>query len=133
MSPRQLASLVCHYAAGELLRHGIDAPEAPVEAIILETTSGTEILVIVRPKGVPGVIVAPVSAPVVLLPAPAPVAKLPPLQERIADLLRGGPSRKAAWIAQKLRRAYSGSFRSTLAEMVRAGVLNHANGGYSLE
>ena len=75
-------------------------------------------------------------------PAPLPVeivaecrpVHLTPLQTRIVATMTGQTAgRKAAWIAAKIGAKCGGSFRSTLADMVRFGVLKRANdGGYDL-
>jgi hypothetical protein len=61
-------------------------------------------------------------------------ARLTPQQKKILEVLAGQPAKKAAWIALRIgKRGPDGHLRSTLADMVAAGVLVKGSDGYGYQ
>jgi hypothetical protein len=75
---------------------------------------------------------AELANPVLTTPAiepPCVIPHMPPRFTQILELLDTKTPRKGDWIAAKLHRAYSGSFRTTLADLVSLGKLTKVDGG----
>ena len=120
VQPNQIASARAHELLAELISLGINLDKPITAAAKCE---GYRLQVIVTLAEY-----EPMRLEAGERPTPATV-KLPPLHAKIVALLSKDVPRKGEWIAAKLHRAYSGSFRSALADLVAFGVLLKANGG----
>lgn len=121
MQPAQLASARAHAILAELISLGIHL-DKPITCAAKCQEHGLQVVVTLAEYQPMRLDVEPAR----------PTQKLPPLHAKIVALLDVAVPRKGEWIAAKLHRAYSGSFRSALADLVAFGVTRKADGGYLL-
>lgn len=135
-SPLKTAgTAAAHELAATLERLGLEPPASEVLCVARLEDRRLRIVVSITEikEGEAKLILTPLGRQIlgdIGVPVPAPI--LTPLHRQIVSVLDRVTPRKAAWIAAKLKRACGGSFRSTLAELVRSGVLRRDVAGYLL-
>lgn len=119
MTPQQIASAAAHDVAAQILRADLIAQiEASGSAVINDF--GMRVTVAIT-RYVSGEISTTATAPT-----------LPALYLDVLALLDKELPRKAVWLAVKLKRQPSGSFRTMLSLLVRLGFARKVKGGYLL-
>lgn len=152
MPLKKLASSSAHNILSKLIDLGL-VPDQTVTAVERSEEHGVQVVVHItkydgplklhlsaegyRILGLsPPAFVAPSPSPPASHPGPAPLpagADMPPRWRKILAVLKGQPPRKGEWIAAKCRRAYSGSVRADLSDLLKCGRLRrNADGGYEL-
>lgn len=128
----------------KLIDLGAIAPDKPVTVASKSERCGLQVIVTIAdyaPMHIHPDTQARIEAmrtSVISPPEPRPVAppiKRPTQKEKILDLLKGQPARKAVWIALKLgKKKADGGLRETLSQMLKAGVLvkGASGNGYML-
>lgn len=131
--PIQVAASACaHKFAAKLVKLGLGPPVKEITGSAIIEISGIRVVVSVTAYEGPARLVLNEAGKRILGEQAPPIVRLPPLHTKIIGILDVATPRKAEWIAAKLHRACSGSFRSTLSEMIGFGLLQRGDGGYLL-
>lgn len=128
--PIQVAAHVCaHEFAAKLLSMGIRPPAKEIVGSAIIEIGGIRVVVSVTAyEGASRLVLNETGKRVLGVDG----AKVPPLHAKIIGVLDHETPRKAEWIAAKIKRSCSGSFRSALSDMVGFGLIRKGDGGYLL-
>lgn len=118
MNPQNFASARAHALLAELIELAADFPEL-VTAKALSEEHSLQVVLHLGPYKRTRILDADTGTPM-----------LPKLHQAILDVLDRETPRKGEWIAAKLHRACSGSFRSALSELQGYGMIRKTEGGY---
>lgn len=131
--PIQIAASACaHKFAAKLLAMGCRPPAKEIVGSAIIEIGGIRVVVSVTAYEGPTRLVLNEAGKRVLGEQAPPIVKLPPLHTKIIGVLDCDTPRKAEWVAAKLHRACSGSFRASLSDMVGFGLIQRGDGGYLL-
>ena len=145
ITPQKFAAVLAHLGASKFVEGGIPLPDGQAVATAVNESAELQIVVFISRYTGPLRIDPSILEKIALLNTSQGSTECPlgtepsasvlsAVQKRILDVLDGETvGRKGTWIAAKIGAKYGGWFRQSLADLMKAGLLERDSRGYRLK